>query len=128
MIEFDVQFKVNPEWERQFADKKVTALEQTAAALYSDLVLSQTVPFDTGSLQNVLTYPDYTAAKDGIIRLVSKGPYARRLYYNPEYNFRKDKNPFAGGRWFDPYFAGHAKGDFVMNTFAEILEGLMGGG
>jgi hypothetical protein len=65
MIKFDVQFKPSAEWERQFADKQVTALEQTAAALYSDLVLSQTVPFDTGSLQNVLTYPDYTAAKDG---------------------------------------------------------------
>lgn len=127
MIKFDVQFKPNPDWERQFADKQVTALEQTAAALYSDLALSQTVPFDTGSLQNVLTYPDYTAAKDGTIRLVSSGPYARRLYYHPEYNFRTDKNPFAGGRWFDPYFAGHAKGDFVKNAFAEILRELIGG-
>lgn len=125
MIEFDVQFKVNPEWEREFAKKSIVALEQTAAALYSDLVLSQTVPFDTGSLQNVLTYPDYTAAKDGIIRLVSTGPYARRLYYHPEYNFRTDKNPFAGGRWFDPYMAGHAKGDFVAKTFAEMIAELI---
>jgi hypothetical protein len=28
-------------------------------------------------------------------------PYARRLYYNPEYNFSKDKNPNAGGLWFE---------------------------
>jgi hypothetical protein len=125
MIKFDVQFKPSAEWERQFADKQVTALEQTAAALYSDLVLSQTVPFDTGSLQNVLTYPDYTAAKDGTIRLVSSGPYARRLYYHPEYNFRTDKNPFAGGRWFDPYMAGHAKGDFVAKTFAKMIAELV---
>lgn len=125
MIKFDVQFKPNPDWERQFADKQVMALEQTAATLYSDLVLSQTVPFDTGTLQNVLTYPDYTAAKDGIIRLVSSGPYARRLYYHPEYNFRTDKNPFAGGRWFDPYMAGHAKGDFVAKTFAKMIAELL---
>lgn len=26
--------------------------------------------------------------------------YARRLYYNPQYNFSKDKNPNAGGLWF----------------------------
>ncbi|AJH78126.1 MULTISPECIES: minor capsid protein [Heyndrickxia] len=28
-------------------------------------------------------------------------PYARRLYYHPEYNFSKDKNPHARGLWFD---------------------------
>lgn len=125
MIKFDVQFKPNPEWEREFAKKSIMALEQTGAALYSDLVLSGTVPFDTGSLQNVLTHPDYTAAADGIIRLVSKGPYARRLYFHPEYNFRTDKNPFAGGRWFDPYLPGHAKGDFVAKTFAEVIAELI---
>jgi len=28
-------------------------------------------------------------------------PYARRLYYNPQYNFSKDKNPHARGLWFE---------------------------
>ncbi|CAM3214062.1 minor capsid protein [Streptococcus pluranimalium] len=28
-------------------------------------------------------------------------PYARRLYYNPQYNFSKDKNPNAQGKWFE---------------------------
>lgn len=28
-------------------------------------------------------------------------PYARRLYYNPQYNFSKDKNPNASGLWFE---------------------------
>jgi hypothetical protein len=27
--------------------------------------------------------------------------YARRLYYNPQYNFSKDKNPNAQGLWFE---------------------------
>ena len=125
MISFNVEFRPSADWEQKFSGMKVTALEQTAAVLYGDLVLSQTVPFDTGSLQNVLTYPDYSAAKDGIIRLVSTGPYARRLYYHPEYNFRTDKNPFAGGRWFDPYMAGHAKGDFVAKTFAKMIAELV---
>lgn len=30
-----------------------------------------------------------------------KTPYARRLYYNPEYNFSKDVNPNAQGLWFE---------------------------
>lgn len=28
-------------------------------------------------------------------------PYARRLYYNPQYNFSKDVNPNAQGLWFE---------------------------
>ena len=27
--------------------------------------------------------------------------YARRLYYNPQYNFSRDKNPNAQGKWFE---------------------------
>lgn len=28
-------------------------------------------------------------------------PYARRLYYHPEYDFSKEKNPEAGAYWFE---------------------------
>lgn len=35
----------------------------------------------------------------GIIRWVT--PYARRLYYNPQFNFSKDVNPNARGLWFE---------------------------
>lgn len=28
-------------------------------------------------------------------------PYARRLYYHPEYNFSQEKNPDAGAYWFE---------------------------
>lgn len=28
-------------------------------------------------------------------------PYARKLYYNPQYNFSKDANPNAQGLWFE---------------------------
>lgn len=28
-------------------------------------------------------------------------PYAARLYYNPQYNFSKDRNPNARGLWFE---------------------------
>jgi hypothetical protein len=30
-----------------------------------------------------------------------KTPYARRLYYNPQYNFSHDVNPNAQGLWFE---------------------------
>lgn len=38
-----------------------------------------------------------------------KTPYARRLYYNPQYNFSKDKNPNAQGLWFEVAKAMHGK-------------------
>lgn len=28
-------------------------------------------------------------------------PYARKLYWNPQYDFSKDKNPNAQGKWFE---------------------------
>lgn len=33
--------------------------------------------------------------------LIWSTPYARRLYHNPQYNFSTDKNPSAGGLWFE---------------------------
>lgn len=34
-------------------------------------------------------------------RLVWQTPYAKKLYYNPQYNFSEDKNPNAQGLWFE---------------------------
>lgn len=34
-------------------------------------------------------------------------PYARRLYYNPQYNFSKDVNVNAQGLWFEAAKAAH---------------------
>jgi hypothetical protein len=36
-------------------------------------------------------------------------PYARRLYYNPQYNFSKDVNPNAQGMWFEVAKSLHKK-------------------
>jgi hypothetical protein len=40
-------------------------------------------------------------------QLIWATPYARRLYYNPQYNFSKDKNPNAQGLWFEAAKAAH---------------------
>ena len=76
IIQFtDVKVELNPAWLKSFDSKKTTALEQTGDSLLTDLIMSQTMPFDTGALQNLLTYIDYELAKDGTIRLISMGPY-----------------------------------------------------
>lgn len=35
--------------------------------------------------------------------------YAHRLYHHPKYNFSKDKNPNARGKWFEEAKARHVK-------------------
>lgn len=41
------------------------------------------------------------ASKIGQGELIWDTKYAKRLYYNPQYNFSKDKNPNAQGLWFE---------------------------
>ena len=96
------------------------ALEKTAAAVQTDLYQSQTIPRDTGELQENTTV-DYSQAKYGRVSLISARPYARRLYYHPEYTFRKDKNRNARGMWFQPYLEGKGR-TWVKQVYRNFLK------
>lgn len=98
------------------------ALVETADALKSDLQKSQTMPFDTGELQNRKTFVDDSKKKAGKITIVSDGPYARRLYFHPEYKFQKTKNKNASSMWFEPYISGDKK-NWASKTFVKIMKG-----
>lgn len=101
-------------------DEAKLSLIETADAVKSDLVQSQTMPFDTGALQNRSTFVDKSDSSKGIVSIVSDTPYARKLYYHPEYNFQRGKNANAGGMWFEPYING-SKNKFCQNTFSRLL-------
>lgn len=101
-------------------DAVAPALAKTAELIHKDLQQSQTMPFDTGTLQNKSTFVDDKDAEIGEVDLVSSTPYARRLYYHPEYNFQKKSNPNAGGRWLEPYLPGGKKETFAQETFARV--------
>jgi len=98
------------------------ALAETADAIKSDLIQSQTMPFDTGALQNRSTFVDTSDLSRDVVHIVSDTPYARRLYFHPEYQFQRTKNKNAGGLWFQPYIDG-SKRNFAQNTFARIMKG-----
>lgn len=98
------------------------ALVETADALKSDLEQSQTMPFDTGALQNRSTFVDDSKKCSGVVSIVSDTVYARRLYFHPEYNYQKTHNRNAGGAWFEPYISGNKK-KFATKTFTKILKG-----
>lgn len=98
-----------------------TALAKTVEALHTDVVQSQVIPRDTGALQNESTFVDLSELTSGKASLVSSTPYARRLYYHPEYNFQKSENPHAKGRWMEDYVSGSKK-DFVQDTFEQMYK------
>lgn len=107
---------------RQLTQAAHTALEQTGEALHTEVVQAQVMPFDTGHLQEDATFVDYSDSADGLVRIVSSTPYARRLYYHPEYNFQTDENPFAGGEWFEPWLPGGVSQDFAKDAFKRFYK------
>lgn len=117
-----VKTKINHKGNEYVKKLMKEALAETADALKSDLEQSQTMPFDTGALQNRGTFVDDSKKNKGIVTIVSDGPYARRLYFHPEYNFQKTKNRNAGGIWFEPYINGNKK-QWATKTFAKIMKG-----
>lgn len=117
-----VTSKINTAQLSQINSNATICLIKTADALKSDLIQSQTMPFKTGALQNRSTFLDDSQSNQGIVSIVSDTPYARRLYFHPEYNFSKEANKNAGGMWFEPYINGNKK-DFVKNTFETFMKG-----
>lgn len=107
---------------KQLTQAAVTALEMTAEALHTEVVQAQVMPFDTGRLEEDSFFADYSESKQGKATLVSSTPYARRLYYHPEYNFQTDENPFAGGEWYEPWLSGGVSQDFARNAFKRFYK------
>ena len=101
------------------------ALEMTADAVLSDIKTSAVVPKDTSMLEDS-AFVDRTELMNSIARIVFDIPYARRLYWHPEYNFRHDKNPNAKGKWLDDYLYGEKK-EFIKDTYSKFFKMLSKG-
>lgn len=98
----------------------VKALEMVTALLLSQIKNAEVMPFDTGNLQNESTFTDHSDSNRGITRIISNTVYARRLYYHPEYNFNREYNIAAGGKWLEPWLPGGSQEDFVIKAFARL--------
>ena len=106
---------------KQLTDAQIKALEETAGGLHSEVQQAQVMPWDTGHLQRDSTFVDYSKSKSGIVSLISQTPYARRLYFHPEYNFRKVENPNAQGKWLEPWISGDKK-DWCSEEFKKLYK------
>lgn len=114
--------KLNMPRIRQLTQAAVTALELTGEALHTEVIQAQVFPFDTGHLQEDATFVDYSRANDGMVTLVSSTPYARRLYYHPEYHFQTKENPNARGMWYEDWLSGGAKASAASKLFAQFYK------
>lgn len=138
-VTFD-QAKLN-----KLAQASVQALEMTAEAVLSQIVSDGVVPKDVGTLERggelkigskkagtleVVAvksgYVDKSKIGQGKAAVVFNTPYARRLYYHPEYNFRTDKNPNAQGKWMHMYLKGGSKERYAQDAFTRFLRQLAG--
>lgn len=126
MIRLNSRIKLNMPNFTKITEAASVALEQTAEALHTEVVQEQIMPFDTGNLQNESTFVDRSESSVGRVRLVSSVPYARRLYFHPEFNFRKHENPNAKGKWYEDYVPGGMYDTFVQDTFKKIYRRLTG--
>lgn len=117
---------------KQLSKAAVIALEQTAEALHTEVVQAGVVPRRDGALEGEQFFVDYTKSEQGKVSLVHSTPYARRMYYHPEYNFHKepwtdekgrkhDGNPNAKGKWFEQWIHGKDK-NFCKKTFKEFYK------
>jgi len=114
------KIKLNMPVVKQLDKAKVAALRMTGDALLTQVKNTQVMPFDTSILQNDSTAVDYSQSANGVVKIVSSTPYARRLYFHPEYNFSRKENIAAGGKWFAQWLEGGTRQNFCSQTFTKI--------
>lgn len=126
MINAKSTIKLNMAKIRELTQAQVKALELTAEELHTEVGQAQVVPRDTGNLQGESMFLDCSDSKAGKVTVVHNTPYARKLYFHPEYKFRTDENPNARGEWFKDWEPGGKKSDFATNTYKKIYRRLTG--
>lgn len=114
--------KLNQANIKKIEQAMVKSLPLTMDALKTEVSNMQVVPKDTGNLEESAV----VGVDNGKGYISYNTPYARRLYYHPEYNFRQDKNPNAQGRWLDLFIYG-TKRDWLAIAFGKLLKQNSGG-
>ena len=104
-----VTVNMNKKGLKKIKDAQIIACKKTAMKMLAEKIDAQEIPMNEGTLQNVLTDVDDSSARLGLVQIVSEGPYAARLYYNPQYNFNQEFNTNAKGEWWEDFLTGKNK-------------------
>lgn len=126
MMKVTSKIKMNFPKIKQLTQAQVKALEQTAETLHGEIKDAQVVPMKKGNLSGEAFFCDYSESKQGKVSLVHSTPYARRLYFHPEYHFNKEFHANARGEWFEDWLPGGKNQDFAQKTFKELYRRLAG--
>lgn len=128
MITVDSVVRLNMARIRELTGAQIAALEQTAEAVHTEVIQAQVMPFDTGNLQNESTFIDDSHSSRGTVSIVSSTPYARKLYFHPEYHFHTDENPNAKGEWLadwaDPPEGNGRRSEWIRETYEKLYRRL----
>ncbi len=100
----------------------ISALEMTGDYVLDSVIEAQVMPFDKGTMQNEGTYVDKSKSNSGTVSIVTSEPYARRLYFHPEYNFQKINNPNAKGKWLEDWTEVGKYAKEVKQSYALFLK------
>lgn len=101
------------------------ALLDTTEAIKTDLIQSQTMPFDKGTMQNDSTFVDDKKVVKGVAKIVVDTVYSRKVYFDPEIHIKQGKNPNAKQYWFEDYISGNKK-DLPIKYFKQMLKRRIG--
>lgn len=126
MISVNSTIRMNWGRIRELTEAQITALEHTGEHLHTEVEQAQVMPFDTGNLQGESTFVDTSKSSYGKVTLVSSTPYARRMYFHPEYDFKTDENPNAGGEWLEDWLPRGSKQDDCKKAFKQIYKRITG--
>lgn len=113
---FDKQAIAGIQW------KALKCLGMTGKVLQGEIRNAMVIPRDMGNLQNEAFHVDTSTERQGYVRMSFNAPYARRLYFHPEYNFRTDQNPNAEGLWLRHWMKGGDKEKRPAEIFGGLLK------
>jgi hypothetical protein len=123
-------------WDKQGLNKIDSAMEKalkaSADTLQNEIRNEQVIPRMDGTLSGEGFKVDKKSAGKGVVRFTFNTPYARRLYFHPEYHFHHapwsdsrgnhDGNPNAQGEWMVHWMEGGKYEDRPAEIFAETLK------
>lgn len=115
-----LKIKINKTLLNKLEDKGLEkTMEDTGNGVIRSIKLTQKVPYDTGKLEKSIKLKVSKNKKGQVIFSIEfETPYARRLYYHPEYHFQKTHNKNAQAYWLEEYRGHKGKGqDKIKNLF-----------
>lgn len=94
----------------------------TTYTIADDVTASQTIPYRSGKLE-FTTDVDNSRIDEGHTEVTNSGPYARRIYFNPDgWHIRQTYNSNARSLWLQTYIDG-VKQRIPIEAFRKAFKG-----